>query len=74
MSLAIFGARCTGRSVARQGLLNRRTRLRQLSGEASKRRVAVLYQALDPPLINGVRKPKKPGGMQKLKAWLCFVC
>ncbi|CAN9219557.1 unnamed protein product [Alternaria alternata] len=26
-------------------------------------RVAVLYQELDPPLINGVRKPKKPGGM-----------
>lgn len=25
-------------------------------------RVAVLYQALDPPLINGTRKPKKPGG------------
>lgn len=25
-------------------------------------RVAVLYQALDPPLISGVRKPKKPGG------------
>ncbi|KAF2448619.1 glutathione synthetase ATP-binding domain-like protein [Karstenula rhodostoma CBS 690.94] len=24
-------------------------------------RVAVLYQELDPPLINGVRKPKKPG-------------
>jgi len=25
-------------------------------------RVAVLYQELDPPLINGVRKPKKPRG------------
>lgn len=25
-------------------------------------RVAVLYQALDPPIINGVQKPKKPGG------------
>lgn len=25
-------------------------------------RVAVLYQALEPPIINGVRKPKKPGG------------
>jgi len=27
-------------------------------------RVAVLYQEFDPPLINGVRKPKKPGGKQ----------
>jgi len=27
-------------------------------------RVAVLYQELDPPLINGVRKPKKPRGAQ----------
>ncbi|KAJ4202974.1 hypothetical protein NW767_005725 [Fusarium falciforme] len=27
-----------------------------------KPRVAVLYQGLDPPVINGIRKPKKPGG------------
>jgi hypothetical protein len=27
-------------------------------------RVAVLFQELEPPLINGVRKPKKPGGME----------
>ncbi|KAF7534552.1 hypothetical protein G7054_g6146 [Neopestalotiopsis clavispora] len=27
-------------------------------------RVAVLYQALEPPIVNGVRKPKKPGGYQ----------
>jgi hypothetical protein len=27
-------------------------------------RVAVLYQELEPPLINGVRKPKKSGGME----------
>jgi hypothetical protein len=25
-------------------------------------RVAVLYQAIDPPVINGVTKPRKPGG------------
>lgn len=25
-------------------------------------RVAVLYQAIDPPVIGGVRKPRKPGG------------
>jgi len=24
--------------------------------------VAVLYQELEPPVINGARKPKKPGG------------
>lgn len=24
--------------------------------------VAVLHQAIDPPVINGVRKPRKPGG------------
>jgi hypothetical protein len=26
------------------------------------KRVAVLYQALEPPIINGIQKPKKPGG------------
>ena len=25
-------------------------------------KVAVLYQAIEPPVINGVRKPMKPGG------------
>lgn len=29
----------------------------------AQRRVAVLYQSLEPPVINGVQKPKKPGGM-----------
>jgi hypothetical protein len=24
--------------------------------------VAVLYQALDPPIIDGIKKPKKPNG------------
>lgn len=24
--------------------------------------VAVLFQDIDPPIINGVRKPRKPGG------------
>lgn len=28
-------------------------------------RVAVLYQELEPPLINGTRKPKKPGGKHR---------
>jgi hypothetical protein len=26
--------------------------------------VAVLYQAIEPPIINGVKKPRKPGGKQ----------
>ncbi|PYH49578.1 glutathione synthetase ATP-binding domain-like protein [Aspergillus saccharolyticus JOP 1030-1] len=26
--------------------------------------VAILYQALEPPIINGARKPRKPGGYQ----------
>jgi hypothetical protein len=30
--------------------------------QASSPRVAVLYQAVEPPIVNGVRKPKKPGG------------
>ena len=25
--------------------------------------VAVLYQAIEPPIINGARKPRKPGGI-----------
>lgn len=25
-------------------------------------KVAVLFQDIDPPVINGVRKPRKPGG------------
>ncbi|GJC91316.1 fungal specific transcription factor domain-containing protein [Colletotrichum higginsianum] len=29
-------------------------------------RVAVLYQAIEPPIINGVRKPMKPGGEHPL--------
>jgi len=28
-------------------------------------RVAVLYQALEPPIVNGVRKPMKQGGKYK---------
>ncbi|KAI4593043.1 hypothetical protein KJ359_010129 [Pestalotiopsis sp. 9143b] len=33
-------------------------------GISDNPRVAVLYQALEPPVVNGVRKPKKPGGYQ----------
>ncbi|CAN9408785.1 unnamed protein product [Alternaria alternata] len=36
-------------------------------------RVAVLYQELEPPLINGVRKPKKPGGYRDSGADIAYV-
>ncbi|GME62112.1 D-alanine--d-alanine ligase (d-alanylalanine synthetase) (d-ala-d-ala ligase) protein [Neofusicoccum parvum] len=36
-------------------------------------RVAVLYQALDPPVINGVRKPMKPGGYRDSGADIAYV-
>ena len=41
--------------------------IRQLSILAPKKRsnvdrVAVLYQAVEPPVVNSVRKPQKPGG------------
>lgn len=29
-------------------------------------RVAVLYQAIEPPIVGGVRKPMKPGGTPEL--------
>lgn len=45
--------------------------IRFLSSKASAR-VAVLYQALDPPIINGVRKPKKPGGYQDSGADIAY--
>ncbi|KAI1476107.1 glutathione synthetase ATP-binding domain-like protein [Daldinia eschscholtzii] len=34
--------------------------------------VAVLYQALDPPIIGGVTKPKKPGGYQDSGADIAY--
>ncbi|RYN73547.1 hypothetical protein AA0120_g12583 [Alternaria tenuissima] len=36
-------------------------------------RVAVLFQELEPPLINGVRKPKKPGGYRDSGADIAYV-
>lgn len=43
---------------------------KQISTQVAPRRlyssraptVAVLFQDIDPPVINGVRKPRKPGG------------
>ncbi|RJE18507.1 D-ala D-ala ligase [Aspergillus sclerotialis] len=34
--------------------------------------VAVLFQAIDPPIINGVRKPRKPGGYQDSGADIAY--
>ncbi|KAI1444026.1 glutathione synthetase ATP-binding domain-like protein [Annulohypoxylon stygium] len=36
-------------------------------------RVAVLYQALDPPIIRGMTKPKKPGGYQDSGADIAYA-
>ncbi|KAI0398699.1 glutathione synthetase ATP-binding domain-like protein [Xylaria palmicola] len=36
-------------------------------------RVAVLFQALDPPIINGVQKPRKPGGYQDSGADIAYA-
>ncbi|KAI9927131.1 hypothetical protein MW887_003514 [Aspergillus wentii] len=35
--------------------------------------VAVLFQAIDPPVINGVRKPRKPGGYQDSGADIAYT-
>ncbi|OLN91707.1 D-alanine-D-alanine ligase, partial [Colletotrichum chlorophyti] len=35
-------------------------------------RVAVLYQAIEPPIINGVRKPMKPGGYRDSGADIAY--
>ncbi|CAG7948210.1 unnamed protein product [Penicillium olsonii] len=35
--------------------------------------VAVLYQAIEPPVINGVRKPRKPGGYQDSGADIAYT-
>ncbi|RAK94088.1 glutathione synthetase ATP-binding domain-like protein [Aspergillus costaricaensis CBS 115574] len=36
-------------------------------------RVAVLFQAIDPPIIGGVRKPRKPGGYQDSGADIAYT-
>lgn len=33
------------------------------SAKTNNPRLAVLYQAMDPPVVNGVRNPKKLGGL-----------
>ncbi|KAI0151881.1 glutathione synthetase ATP-binding domain-like protein [Hypoxylon sp. NC0597] len=45
---------------------------KSLNKSNSRSRVAVLYQALDPPIIDGVRKPKKPGGYQDSGADIAY--
>ncbi|PWY94218.1 glutathione synthetase ATP-binding domain-like protein [Aspergillus sclerotioniger CBS 115572] len=35
--------------------------------------VAVLYQAIEPPIINGARKPRKPGGYQDSGADIAYT-
>ncbi|KAB2573720.1 D-alanine--D-alanine ligase [Lasiodiplodia theobromae] len=57
----------TIRSLRLSGHLFRRT------FASATPRVALLYQALDPPIINGVRKPKKPGGYRDSGADIAYV-
>ncbi|KAJ4346754.1 uncharacterized protein N0V89_010686 [Didymosphaeria variabile] len=56
---------CTCRSFSASAHLSR--------FEPTLPRVAVLYQELDPPLINGIRKPKKPGGYKDSGADIAYV-
>ncbi|KAL3608899.1 hypothetical protein FPOAC2_03910 [Fusarium poae] len=44
----------------------------RFSSSKSSVHVAVLYQALDSPIINGIRKPKKPGGYQDSGADIAY--
>ncbi|KXJ96081.1 hypothetical protein Micbo1qcDRAFT_231198 [Microdochium bolleyi] len=37
-----------------------------------QRRVAVIYQAIEPPVVNGVRKPMKPGGYKDSSADIAY--
>ncbi|KAJ9603858.1 hypothetical protein H2200_011379 [Cladophialophora chaetospira] len=39
----------------------------------TKPRVAVLYQACEPPIVNGVRKPKRPGGYRDSGSDIAYV-
>jgi D-alanine-D-alanine ligase len=39
----------------------------------SSPRVSVLYQALEPPVIDGIRKPKKPGGYSDSGADIAYA-
>ncbi|PKX97810.1 uncharacterized protein P174DRAFT_418744 [Aspergillus novofumigatus IBT 16806] len=46
---------------------------RAISSSACSPTVAVLFQAIDPPVINGVRKPRKPGGYQDSGADIAYA-
>ncbi|KAH8817205.1 hypothetical protein F5884DRAFT_818996 [Xylogone sp. PMI_703] len=44
-----------------------------MASVSSKPRIAVLYQAVPPPIINGVKKPLKPGGYQDSGSDIAYV-
>ncbi|BCS23712.1 uncharacterized protein APUU_40156A [Aspergillus puulaauensis] len=46
---------------------------RQIRTTGTAPTVAVLHQAIDPPVINGVRKPRKPGGYQDSSADIAYT-
>ncbi|RKU42596.1 hypothetical protein DL546_004381 [Coniochaeta pulveracea] len=54
------------------GHLTRRYSVRSAQAAEGPTRVAVLYQELEPPIINGQKKPKKPGGYQDSGADIAF--
>ncbi|KAL0940002.1 glutathione synthetase ATP-binding domain-like protein [Colletotrichum truncatum] len=73
----------TPQSVVRTRCCRPKTSIRSLSFTASlklstasqaekQKRVAVLYQAIEPPVINGVRKPMKPGGYRDSGADIAY--
>ncbi|KAK8247839.1 hypothetical protein HDK77DRAFT_440987 [Phyllosticta capitalensis] len=45
----------------------------RLFSSQMKPRLALLYQALDPPVLNGVRKPKKPNGYRDSCADIAYT-
>ncbi|KAK2598537.1 hypothetical protein N8I77_011944 [Diaporthe amygdali] len=45
---------------------------RYSTSRATKPRVAVLYQALEPPIIDGIKKPKKPNGYRDSGADIAY--
>ncbi|GKT82286.1 D-alanine--D-alanine ligase [Colletotrichum tofieldiae] len=42
------------------------------SNSSTQEKVAVIYQAIEPPIINGVRKPMKPGGYRDSGADIAY--
>ncbi|KAI1078917.1 glutathione synthetase ATP-binding domain-like protein, partial [Whalleya microplaca] len=57
---------------ARQQGLQSNCKMFYTSNPNKTPRVAVLYQALEPPVIDGIKKPKKPGGYRDSGADIAY--